>query len=184
MADSNLGKKFERNFKESALRQELFFLRLNDSDLSFGGVKGSRFTPTNPCDFIGFLDGKLFMLELKSTCYKSIPIQRNPEEEKKMIKAHQISDLSKYSLYEGIYSGFVFNFRDDDCIQNEDTYYMSIEDFNNFLYETDKKSINKLDIIEHGGFKINQILRRTNYAYDVKNMFKEIIKIKTGMMDF
>lgn len=171
-------------FRESALKQDLFFLRLNDSNLSYGGVQGSKFTPTNPCDFISFLDGNLFMLELKSTCYKSIPIQINPEEPQKMIKAHQISDLSKYSLYDGIICGFVFNFRDDENMQNEVTYYMSIENFNNFVTESGKKSINKLDIVDHGGIKIKQMLRRTAYAYDVKTMLKDIQQSRTGEVVF
>ena len=50
-------------------------------------------------------------------------------------------------MHEGVYAGFIFNFRDEEDINNDDTYYMSIQDFNNFLVERDKKSINKLDVV-------------------------------------
>ena len=52
----NMGKRFERNFKESALQDGLFILRLNDTDTSFNHRDGMRFTPTNPADFIAFLE--------------------------------------------------------------------------------------------------------------------------------
>ena len=172
---SNLGKKFEHNFRESAINQELFFLRLNDSDISYMGYQGVRFTPTNPADFLSFLNGNLFLLELKSTEYGSIGIQRTPEEEKKMIKFHQINDLIKYSLFENVNCGFVFNFREKEGL-DEDTYYLSIQNFSNFLCDTDKKSINKLDIVQYGGIKISQKLKRTQYTYDVKKMLEDIIK--------
>ena len=45
-----------------------------------------------------------------------------------------------------------------------------------FLCDTDKKSINKLDIVQYGGIKISQKLKRTQYTYDVKKMLEDIIK--------
>lgn len=175
MKVTNKGKKFENNFKESALKYNLFILRLNDTELSFMKNREARFTPMNPCDFICFKDGFLFMLELKSTEYNSIPIQRLPTEETKMIKSHQINSLVKYSNYEGINCGFVFNFREKDSL-NEETFYMSIQNFSNFLVERDKKSINKLDVIQYGGIKIEQTLKRTQYLYNVKKMLDDIIE--------
>ena len=170
---TNLGKKFERNFKESALKQDLFILRLNDTDLSFNYANNSRFTPTNPADFLSFYEGNLFLLEMKSTEYSSIGIQRSEDEVKKMIKAHQIRDLSKYSLYDGVFCGFVFNFRSKDSL-DETTYYMSIQNFSDFLYKTDKKSISKMDIVNYGGFIIDQTFKRTQYTYNVKKMLEDI----------
>lgn len=51
---NNPGKKWEKNFKEDALRQELFIIRFNDSDLSYNENKElrSKFTPKSPADFM------------------------------------------------------------------------------------------------------------------------------------
>ena len=51
---NNPGKKWEKNFKENALKQDLFIIRFNDSDLSFNENKDlrSKFTPKSPADFM------------------------------------------------------------------------------------------------------------------------------------
>ena len=51
---NNPGKKWEQNFKENALKQDLFIIRFNDSDLSFNENKDlrSKFTPKSPADFM------------------------------------------------------------------------------------------------------------------------------------
>ena len=174
----NPGKRFEEDIKASANNQGLFILRLNDSSLSWQHEKTSRFTAENPYDFIMFCQPNLFCLELKSTCYSSISIQRLPEEKNKMIKLHQINSLTQSSLHEGVYAGFIFNFRDEEDINNDDTYYMSIQDFNNFLVERDKKSINKLDVVQYGGIKLSQKIKRTRYTYDINKMIQDAINIK------
>lgn len=170
----NPGKKFEEDIKNSAENQGLFILRLNDSSLSWQHEKTSRFTAENPYDFIMFEMPNLFNLELKSTGYSSISIQRNPEEKNKMIKLHQINSLTQSSLHEGVFAGFIFNFRDDEDINNNYTYFMFISDFNTFLVERDKKSINKLDVVQYGGIRLDQKLKRTRYSYDIKKMIKNI----------
>ena len=50
----NAGKKFEQLWKQSAEKQDLFILRLNDSDMSFNPNKElrSRFTLKSPADFV------------------------------------------------------------------------------------------------------------------------------------
>ena len=42
---------------------------------------------------------------------------------------------------------------------------MNIKNFENFLLNEDKKSINLDDIMKYGGVKINQELKRTRYRY-------------------
>lgn len=176
---TNKGKKFERNFKSSAMNQGLLVVRLNDTDLSFmknSKYIGSRFTAENPCDFIVYEYPNIFFLELKSTEYNSISIQRVPTEPKdKMIKAHQINSLIQLSQAYGSIAGFVFNFRNKENL-DEDTYFMSIENFSNFLTKNDKKSINKLDVVQYGGIKMGQKLKRTQYDYDIKKMIEDIKK--------
>lgn len=178
MADTSLGKKFENNFGDSAKKDGIFTHRLKDTDLSFNGNSVSSFTPPNKCDFYLFGNiengrGTLFGIECKSTGYTSIGIQRTPEEPEKMIKAKQIKSLIDLSLYEGIKAGFVLNFRDDNS-NLEDTYYISIEDFNIFLDETQKKSINRTDC-ELRAIRVDSKLKRKNYKYDVKKMIDDII---------
>ena len=174
----NMGKRFERNFKESALQDGLFILRLNDTDTSFNHRDGMRFTPTNPADFITFLNGELYLLELKSTEYKSLSIQRDPEDKNsKMIKAHQIADLVKYSLFDGVNCGFVLNFRSKDSME-EETFYLSIENFSRFMAENPKESINRSDVVLYDGVKLDQKLKRTQYHYQVKELLERLNRIK------
>ena len=174
----NMGKRFERNFKESALQDGLFILRLNDTDTSFNRRDGMRFTPTNPADFIAFLNGELYLLELKSTEYKSLSIQRDPEDKNsKMIKAHQIADLVKYSLFDGVNCGFVLNFRSKDSME-EETFYLSIENFSRFMSENPKESINRSDVVLYDGVKLDQKLKRTQYHYQVKELLERLNRIK------
>ena len=56
------GKIFERQFKQSAQNQNLLIVRLNDTDLSFNPLvqNFTRFTATNPCDFIMYLYPNIF----------------------------------------------------------------------------------------------------------------------------
>lgn len=175
------GKNFERQFKLSAEHQEILIIRLNDSDLSFNPFikEHTRFTAKNPCDFIIYNYPNIFFLELKSTIYNSISIQNNPEESK-MIKLHQINSLKDLSLTKGVYSGFIFNFKDKETIE-EDTYYLSIENFLRFLNETGKKSISKLNVVQYGGIKINQKLKRTQYLYNIQELLDQLKEGKNGL---
>lgn len=175
----NKGKIFETQFKESAKKDELFLLRLNDTDLSFNGNSVSRFTPKNKFDFIIFEYPNLFCLELKSTAYDSFSIQKSEKEPDKMIKWHQIQELTKASLYKGIHAGFVFNFRNEkDQSCEEETYYLPIKNFCDFLVENQKKSINKKEVQKYGGIKIEQKKKRVLYAYNISKMLKDILDRK------
>ena len=172
----NKGKKFETQFKESSEKDKLFLLRLNDTDLSYNGNQMSRFTPKNKFDFLLFKSPNLFCLELKSTAYDSFSIQRNPKEPNKMIKWHQIQELIKASFYDGVYAGFVFNFRNEkQPLLEEETYYMSIKNFCNFLVENEKKSINKKEVQKYGGIIIEQKKKRVLYTYNIKKMLEDIL---------
>ena len=78
------------------------------------------------------------------------------------------------SQVDGIYAGFLLNFRDEEK-NLEDTYYMSIEKFLKFLQETQKKSINKIDC-ELRGIKVESVLLRKYYNYNVERMIRDIVK--------
>lgn len=122
-------------------------------------------------------DGNIFFLEMKSTKYKSFSFQRT-EEDDGMIKLHQINSLVNLGQFEESQAGFVFNFRDEKegHAYTEDTYYMSIQNFSDFFVSTDKKSINKLDIVQHGGIIIEAKQRRKLYDYNVKKMLSDILE--------
>lgn len=174
----NPGKVFEQNFKNSCERYHILCIRLNDSSTSFIMEKNAKFTPNNPCDFITNYKGTMIPIECKSTEYGSFSIQKEKEDTNKMIKLHQINSLVQFSLFEGVYPCFVFNFRakKDDPEQEEDTYLMYIQDFSNFMASTDKKSINRLDIVQNGGIRVDQKKLRVNYIYKLDKAFDELIK--------
>ena len=172
----NKGKIFEDDFKKSCEAQGLWVMRLNDTSLSWQKEKTARFTPNNICDFIVYRYPYMFLIENKSTTYKSIGIQRLPTDAKAMIQAHQIFDLSNAGLIEGIIPVFLFNFRNDEDINDNFTYAMRINDFNDFLVESDKKSINRMDVVQHNGIIVNQKIKRVHYTYDIEKMLDEIIE--------
>lgn len=139
----------------------------------------SKFSWENPCDFFVF-DGnqKLFCgFELKSTKGKAVSFQRDKDDKnQRMIKYHQIKGLSKIAKYEGTIAGFIMNFRDEQR-DMERSYFLRIEDFNNFRHTTTKNSINEIEIIKHGAIKIEGKKLRKYYIWDIDKLLKEITKI-------
>ena len=65
----NYGKQFENKFRQDWNNSfpGTFLLRLNDQ------VSGYKYTSANLCDFIAYVDGKLFLLECKSHAGASLP---------------------------------------------------------------------------------------------------------------
>ena len=173
---NNMGKIFESNFKtavQKAKEGEIFIYRIKDTDTSYNHTETSKYTHNNLCDYFMYYNGILYALELKSTCYKSIGFELDPKKPQKMIKSHQIEGLTKLIPYEGIVAGFVFNFRDEDR-GDEQTYFMRIEDFNEFVYNTDKKSINAGDIVIYGGILVENTKQRKWFTYNVDKMIEDI----------
>lgn len=172
---TSFGKVFERKFFESvkeAKNGEIFIYRIKDTDSTYNPTETSKFTTSNVCDFFVLWNGVLRALELKSTTYKSISFETDLSvPQTKMIKAHQIKDLNKLSQYKDITSGFLFNFRDEENM-TEKVFYMSIQNFNEFAYNTDKKSINATDIVLYGGFPIKAVKRRKWFTYDIERLLE------------
>lgn len=181
MSTNNSGKIFETNLKNEAQKQGLWIYRIKDSDLSFCNGN-SKFTTKNIGDFLIFDCQKrvLFLIECKSTHYQSISFDREINDNK-MIKLHQINSLTTNNQYDNIESIFIFNFRNEDDFHNiidEDTYIMGIEDFNNFYCSSDKSSINKLDIVNYNGIRINQKKKRKYFSYDIKEGLEKFLEKK------
>lgn len=174
---ANFGKKFEQDFAAEAKKAKegkIFVHRLKDTDMSYSQRITTYYTPKNICDYFLFFEGKLYALELKTTTYKSISFDRK-EDDNKMIRLHQINDLTNLLQYNNIISGFVFNFKDEEK-NTEKVYFMSIQDFNNFVYNTDKSSINATDIVLNGGIPIEATCKRKWFSYNVDKMIDDIDK--------
>ncbi len=167
----NQGKVFEAKFKES-VPDDVFYLRLKDSPSSFMRQGGGavRFTYENPYDSLIFYKGSLYCLELKSTQSTSLSIQMDKSEKGKNIKINQIEGLTEASSYEEAYSGFILDFR-----KTGNTYFLSIKDFNHFLSNTAKKSINENDVVENNGILVDKKLKRVHYDYNIAKMLEDII---------
>jgi penicillin-binding protein-related factor A (putative recombinase) len=90
-----------------------------------------------------------------------------------MIKKHQIDALTNASKFDGVKAGFLFCFYNEST-DVESTYYMPIQNFNKFLSDTDKKSINIIDVVTYGCEKIDQVKLRTHYHYDISGLFDKL----------
>lgn len=175
----NSGKVLEKEFKDS-VPNDTYIFRVADNAQSFaqkdedGNFQNNnlRFSAKNPYDFILFFKPNLYPMELKSTIGTSFSIQFDKKEKGKMIKLHQIKGLTKDNKFDGSYAGFVLNFR-----KVNHTYWLGIEDFNNFLKQTEKKSINEKDVIEFNGIIIEQKIRKVSYIYDVKKILIDIVEV-------
>lgn len=170
----NEGKRFEENWKKS-ISKEMYFQRIKDNPSNFGNNSNNavRFTLNNPYDCFIFYMGYLFPLELKSTKGTSFSIQKDKKDRSKMIKHHQIEGLLSASKYEGIYAGFVLDFRNE---KSNNTYWLDIKDFYIFQNNNDKKSINEKDVISYGGILIKKNKKKVNYKYDIIDILNEVIE--------
>lgn len=84
----DLGKQFEAKFKEDFKKSfpDGFLLRLFDVVNGYKSIK-------NPCDFVGYMSGKLFLLEVKSHKGASLPFDA----------ITQFDDLQMYKDIDGVY---------------------------------------------------------------------------------
>jgi len=97
------GKKFETQFHEDWLTSfpNSFIYRLPDQQSHYGGG-GSR----NPCDFICYTAGKLFLMECKSHAGNTLSFSN----------LRQLDLLYKYSNVTDVYCGFVVWMYDHDKV--------------------------------------------------------------------
>jgi penicillin-binding protein-related factor A (putative recombinase) len=93
------------------------------------------------------------------------------DKSQKMIKLHQIESLTKISEYDGAIAGFFLNFRDEKN-NTQRTYFLNIIDFNKIIKDTEKKSINEIDIILNNGIKISGEKKRVRFRWDIDEFLK------------
>ena len=131
----------------------------------------------NKYDCFMFARSHLFTLELKSTKQKSISFAES------IIKQHQIDNLAEANTYDGIISGFIFNFREPD----NRVFFVHIKDFIDYKYIAQnqikehnyKNKVNKssisLAICEEIGLEIKGFKKRVKWHYHIKDFITEAI---------
>ncbi len=168
----NEGKIFEQQFKAS-IPKDVFYFRIKDSPPDFNNDNPNiRYTPKNDYDAIVYKEPIMMPLELKSTSGTSFSFTGKTP----MIKEHQIKALTQAAEYSGVVPGFIFNMR-----KYPNTYFLHINDFNRFLNETNKKSINKQDIIDYGAVEIIGVIKKVKYKYDVGEFIEKMKSDKEGI---
>lgn len=169
----NEGKKFEQQFKKS-IPSYCLVHRLRDSAQSYNNSVGTVFSWDNECDFFLFDSKKhiFYTLELKSTKFKTMNFQCNKDDKtSKIIKYHQLESLRKFSEYDGVVSGLILNFRDEEH-NMERTYFQNITDFDQMINVINKKSFNEIDLLMNKAIKINGVKKRVNYIWDIESFLK------------
>lgn len=167
----SVGKQFEDNFKNSVPNYALSY-RPPDSAQGFdvGASDKLRFSRHSPCDLMIF-DGtrNLFLtLELK-TFQGSCSFERN-KNEKGIIHYYQIEKLKEFANYKRVISGFVLDFRSTDH-----TYFLNINDWDNFISHIEKKSFNEQDLLEYASpILIEKEKLKVNYRYDVELLLSKL----------
>lgn len=174
----NVGKIFESAFKTS-VPDYCLVQRLNDPPavLAQGKIKGVKFAKENPCDYLIFNCKQriLYAIECKTTSYRSFSYEdiNIKEQSRKMIHKHQIIELDKFSAYDYVIAGFLFNFRDEEH-NMERTYFQDIRDFMKMYNSLDKSSCNEIDLLMNGAIKIDGQKKRVNYQWDIESLFQKI----------
>lgn len=130
----NLGKQFEQIFKEDWKRSfpNSFLYRLPDQQSRYRGAS------QNPCDFIGFNDGVLYLLECKTHKGASIPFDAIP----------QYDRLVKYVGKPGIRVGIIVWLNEKDLV-----FYLPVQTLSQ-LKESGKKSVGLKTLAEGYNIKI------------------------------
>lgn len=141
----------------------MFVYRFKDGTASWGsgGSSNVRFQATNICDMEIFYQGKLVLLELKSVLKKSLPITN--------IKASQIEGLTKAfrKNASNMFVGFLVNFRD-----YEETYFMSIEQFNQYISNEERKSI-PIEYFKKNCIIVSQTKKKVRYGYNIEDFLSK-----------
>ena len=161
------GRNFEHDIKNSCEKEGIFCFKLPDTYIPLKNISKDCYAPKMPCDFVAHYNGTLYFVECKSTIYNYITIEH--DDKKGQIAAHQISSLTKFSKSDDVKCFLFLQFKRD--TEDQMTYAMEINDFNRCLEMTQKKSINPMDIIQHGGAIIEQEKNRVHYNYKIKNVF-------------
>jgi penicillin-binding protein-related factor A (putative recombinase) len=86
-----------------------------------------------------------------------------------MIKSNQLKGLKESSQFKGIISGLILNWR-----KTNHTYFLSIDKANKLIENSVKKSFNENEVIENGGYLIEQTLKKVNYTYNIQKFIDDM----------
>ena len=156
------GKKFENDFKAS-VPDTCWIYRLRDNASSFSGGNNTRFASSNICDYILFDDitRTLYLIECKSTKGTSVPLS--------MIRNNQIEGLQEASKH-NLVAGILVNFRNE----NNDTFFILIDEFIDMMNSINKKSFNIKDLESIGATRVESTKKRTRYTYNIEKLVGEL----------
>ena len=161
----NLGKQFEQSFRKSIPDTEnIFYYRLKDSNNNWNRGENIRFAGSNIADAFMFYVNEymnlLLILEFKHHKGKSLPIQ--------CIRQNQLNEMLQASRKKDVIPLIVVFFSDV-----EKCYSLKIEDVNNYINNTNRKSI-PLEYFEQCGIPIEVTKLRTNYTYNIIDWLNNI----------
>lgn len=158
----NAGKLFESDIK-SSVPNRCWLYRLRDNASSFAGGANTRFTSSNICDYILLDDNTrtLFLIECKSTKGTSIPLT--------MIRDNQKKGLVEASQH-CLVAGLLLNFRNE----NNDTFFITINDYVSMTDCIGKKSFNIKDLTENGAVRVDCEKKRSRWKYNIGKFIKEM----------
>ena len=174
----NKGKEFEASIQQSCADQSIFYFRVRDVNLP-PDVRTRVKLPQNKYDSLLYYKNHLFPFEMKATKAKSVSFSES------VIKQHQIDSLLEASKFEGVISGFLFNFYG---VEDNPTYFVEINAFFKYKYiaqneiteHTYKSKVNKssisLNICKEIGVPVTSVLKKVKYRYYVNKLLNELIE--------
>ena len=86
-----------------------------------------------------------------------------------MIRNNQIEGLQEASKH-NLVAGILVNFRNE----NNDTFFILIDEFVDMINSINKKSFNIKDLESIGAIRIESTKKRTRHTYNIENLVKEI----------
>ena len=103
----------------------------------------------------------LYLIECKSTKGTSVPLS--------MIRNNQIEGLQEASKH-NLVAGILVNFRNE----NNDTFFILIDEFIDMMNSINKKSFNINDLESIGATRVESTKKRTRYTYNIEKLVGEL----------
>ena len=103
----------------------------------------------------------LYLIECKSTKGTSVPLS--------MIRNNQIEGLQEASKH-NLVAGILVNFRNE----NNDTFFILIDEFIDMMNSINKKSFNIKDLEVIGATRVESTKKRTRYTYNIEKLVGEL----------
>lgn len=86
-----------------------------------------------------------------------------------MLRDNQIKGLQEASKH-NLVAGMLINFRNE----NNDTFFITIDEFTDMMRSINKKSFNIKDLESIGATHVESMKKRTRYTYNLKKMIEEL----------